>query len=174
MAAPHVTGAVALVAAAAPSLDGLAIKRILFETVHPVPNLFCATGGRLDVNAAVRLAIEETGGDGGGGEEEPEEPEEPEYDPPSLTSVQYLKKRKTLVVEGAQFREGTSVIEVDGVAMPVNSFPAETAQTDGTFTRIEGKAPGRIKFFLPRKKTVLVTIYDTMTRLRSAPVSFRR
>jgi hypothetical protein len=88
--------------------------------------------------------------------------------------VRYLAGKKTLQVTGTQFRQGTSVIEVDGVAMPVILYPAEAQLPDGTFTQLDGKAPGRIKFFLPRRKTVQVTVYDTMTKLRSAALSFRR
>jgi subtilisin family serine protease len=173
MAAPHVSGAIALVASVAPTLDAPAIKQLLYDTVHAVPNLRCVTEGRLDVNALVRLAIELTGGDGGGGGGGGGD-EEPDYDPPSLTTVKYKKNAKTLVVMGAQFRQGTSVIEIDGVAMPVINYPSSSQTEDGTFTVMEGTAPGRIKFFLPKRVTVQVTVYDTLTKLRSAPVAFKR
>jgi serine protease len=174
MAAPHVTGAIALVASAASELTAAEIKDVIFDAVRDVPDLRCATGGRLDVNAAVRLAIERTNGDGGDGGGDGGDDEDPVYEPPSLASVKYLNAKKTLVVTGAQFRQGTSVIEVDGVALPVLSYPPESAAPDGTFTSIEGKAPGRIKFFLPRRVTVQITVYDTLTTLRSAPLSFKR
>jgi subtilisin family serine protease len=173
MAAPHVTGAIALVASAAPSLDAVGLKQVVYETVHAVSDLRCATGGRLDVNAAVRLAIERTGGDGGD-PGDPGDPEEPNYEPPVLATVRYLAAKKTVEVTGAQFRPGTSVIEIDGVAMPVIIYPAEAQQPDGTFTVLQGKAPGRIKFFLPRRESVQVTVYDSLTTLRSTPLTLRR
>jgi hypothetical protein len=58
--------------------------------------------------------------------------------------------------------------------MPVILYPAESQQPDGTFTVLQGKAPGRIKFFLPRRETVQVTVYDSMTTLRSSQLTLRR
>ncbi len=59
MAAPHVSGAVALVAAANPGLGALQIRERLLSTVDPVAALSgrVATGGRLNVRRAVSPSL---------------------------------------------------------------------------------------------------------------------
>jgi subtilisin family serine protease len=56
MAAPHVSGAAALILAAHPSADVAEIRRRLLDTVDPLPSLDgrVATGGRLNVARAVQ------------------------------------------------------------------------------------------------------------------------
>jgi subtilisin family serine protease len=55
MAAPHVSGAVALAKAAFPSATGVGLKALLLESVDPLASLtnYTATGGRLNANNAV-------------------------------------------------------------------------------------------------------------------------
>lgn len=59
MAAPHVAGAVALVAAAEPSLSAAELRDRIVSTVDPVPALAgrVVTGGRLNVRRAVAPAL---------------------------------------------------------------------------------------------------------------------
>jgi hypothetical protein len=59
MAAPHVAGAVALVAAANPGLTATEIRTRILNTVEPVPALagLVATGGKLNVRRAVFPAL---------------------------------------------------------------------------------------------------------------------
>ena len=59
MAAPHVAGAVALVAAADPSLTALQIRARILDTVDPVPALAgrVVTGGRLNLRRAVSPSL---------------------------------------------------------------------------------------------------------------------
>jgi subtilisin family serine protease len=63
MAAPHVAAAVALVRAAAPSLDAGQVKQALLDTVDDIPALhgYAVTGGRVDAAAAVQRARAMTG-----------------------------------------------------------------------------------------------------------------
>ena len=58
MAAPHVAGAVALVAAANPGASAATIRQTILATAERLPSLRgqVATGGRLDVGAAVTFA----------------------------------------------------------------------------------------------------------------------
>jgi hypothetical protein len=58
MAAPHVTGAAALAKAAFPGASGVGLKALLLRTTDPAAGLAVAarTGGRLNVNSAVRCA----------------------------------------------------------------------------------------------------------------------
>jgi subtilisin family serine protease len=74
MAAPHVTGTIALLAAANPTASASAIRRAILSTTKPLPALAgkTVTGGMLDAAAAVR-AIQGT---------TPEPPTEPVVRPP--------------------------------------------------------------------------------------------
>jgi thermitase len=58
MAAPHVAGAVALLAASRPSMSAADIRSAILSTTRPATSLTgkTATGGRLDVAAAVNVA----------------------------------------------------------------------------------------------------------------------
>ena len=55
MAAPHVSGASALLKALKPSLTHLEIKNILMKSVDPIPSLYgmTVTGGRLNIQNAI-------------------------------------------------------------------------------------------------------------------------
>ena len=55
MAAPHVSGAAALLKAFNPSLTHLEIKDILMKSVDPLPSLYgkTVTGGRLNIQNAI-------------------------------------------------------------------------------------------------------------------------
>ncbi|KAB2948343.1 MAG: cell surface protein [Candidatus Methanoperedens nitroreducens] len=59
MAAPHVSGAAALLKAFNPSLTHLGIKNILMKSVDPLPSLYgkTVTGGRLNVQKALTFAL---------------------------------------------------------------------------------------------------------------------
>ncbi len=60
MAAPHVAGAAALAEAAFPTATAVGIKALLLRTVDPLAALSgsTATGGRLNVNNAVRCSVD--------------------------------------------------------------------------------------------------------------------
>lgn len=184
MAAPHVTGSVALLAAAAPSLTGAQIKDILLATTTHLVNAQVASGGRLNLAAALQLALETGGGDTGGGTGGGTGGDtggdtgggtggDPQPFAPVLESVHFTPKKKTLYADGHEFSENT-VIEVNGVAMPIIRYLPKNQLPDGTYVRLEGKAPGRLSQILPKGQTVQITMFDTVTQLRSAPVAFRR
>ena len=171
MSAPHVTGTVGLIASIGPALTGLQIKQIIMDSTVAVPNLTCITGGRLDLRNAIILAIlrSEDPDDGGG---DPPPPPPPPPPAPDLDSAHFGKK--TLTVTGANFHAETSVVEIDGVALPVALYPDSARQADGSYTQIEAKAPGRLNYFLPKRRTVQVTVYDTANKQRSSPIPFKR
>ncbi len=174
MAAPHVTGTVALIASIAPSLTGEQIKAIIMSTTTPVPLApATVTGGRLNLKAAVEAAIAQDpgGGDPGGGD-----PGGGPDDPPPAPApvIFYVKfKKSTLYVDGRQLTSH-SVIEVDGTALPVMRFSDRDLLDDGTYLRISGKAPGQINSLVPKNREVLLTVFDSETGQRSAPFPFKR
>jgi len=55
MAAPHVTGAAALIWSVCPSLSDMQVKDIIMRTVDPLPTLSgcCLSGGRLNLHTAI-------------------------------------------------------------------------------------------------------------------------
>jgi subtilisin family serine protease len=179
MAAPHVTGTVALLASIAPSLSPAQIKQIILDTAvevgfaHPT-----ATNGRLNLQGAVEAAVAASGnpppgpGDPGDPGEPPGPPPPPPVPSPVVSSVTFDKKRKTLFVEGREMRE-TSVVEVDGVALRKMVFAVRDRLLNGTYVRMGAKNP-KIQKLLPKGETVTVTVYDSSTGLRSAPIQYRR
>jgi subtilisin family serine protease len=175
MAAPHVTGAAALIASIAPSLTAADIKNVLLSTTVPVPYAHASvTRGRLDLKAAVEAAIAIGGGGGGGGDDGGGGPPPPPPPPaPLVLDAKFVSKRKTLYVDGRLFTT-SSVIEIDGVAMPLMRYSPGDQLPDGSYLRISGKAPGRINFVLPKHRQVLITVYDSGTGQRSAPFGFTR
>jgi subtilisin family serine protease len=173
MAAPHVTGAVALIASTVPSLSPADIKNVLLSTTVPVQYAHASvTGGRLDLRAAVEAAIA-LGGDDGGGGGGGGPPPPPPPPAPGVHDAKFVGKTKTLYVDGRVFTQ-SSVIEIDGVAMPLMRYAPRDLLPDGTYLRIAGKAPGRINFVLPKHREVLITVYDSGTGQRSAPFGFTR
>lgn len=169
MAAPHVTGAVALVASVAPSLTAVQIKEVILGTVTPVAApTQTATNGRLNLNQAVEAAIS-LGGDGDPGGPPPPPPPPP----PIVYGAKFSPGKKTLIVDGLRFG-AASVVEINGVPMPVVTLSEHDLQDDGSYIRISGKAPGEINALLPKRQAVVITVFDPGTGQRSAPLEFTR
>ena len=176
MAAPHVTGAVALMASVNPALSAAQIKELILSTVTEIQYLPpTVTGGRLSLRDAVAAALGRDGnpGDPGGGDPgEPPPPPPPPVPIPQVFGVTYDKKRKTLFVDGREMT-GVTVIEINGEAMPKMVYSPKDQLSDGTYVRLGGKAPG-LKRLLPKSTPVLITVYDTETGVRSQPFSYAR
>ena len=175
MAAPHVTGAVALVASVNPALSAAQIKELALTTVTPIQYIPpTVSGGRLNLRALVAAALGRDGGPGGGDPNEPPPPPPPPPVPiPQVFGATYDKKKKTLFVDGREMT-GVTIIEVDGVEMSRMIYSPKDQLSDGTYVRIGGKAPGQIKRLLPKNRPVLITVYDTETGVRSQPFAFSR
>ena len=170
MAAPHVTGTVALIASLKPGLTGAQIKEAILSSTVPIPLAKpTVTGGRLSLLQAVETALAIDGGDDGGGGPPPPPP------PPApvVLSAKFSPAKNLLVVDGLRFTNA-SVIEIDSVAMPVMRFSNHDLQADGSYNRMSGKAPGRINFVLPKHQAVMLTVFDSSTGQRSSPLAFTR
>lgn len=89
------------------------------------------------------------------------------------TSAQWLNRKSTLYVYGSVLT-GTSVIEIDGVAVPKMVYDVADQMPDGTYERIGWRARGKSKRMLPKNVPVVITVYEPTTRLRSAPLTFTR
>ena len=133
MATPHVTGTVALLAAANPQATAAQIRTAILSTAVPLPALAgkVATGGL--VNAAAALAA--VGGGGGGGGEPPAQPA-PTADvidvspDPRTTSV---SADLQLTLGGvAVSLAGVSVTTTDSIRWTVDGLSAATASA-GTY-----------------------------------------
>ena len=171
MAAPHVTGSVGLLASISPSLTGTQIKEILLDTSTPLPvNRPTVTGGRLNLQAAVDSAI----GEGGGDDDDDGGPPPPPPPPaPNPTSAQWLNRKSTLYVYGTVLT-GTSVIEINGVAVSRMVYETRDQMSDGSYERIGFLARGKNKRLIPKGAPLVITVYEPTTLQRSAPITFIR
>ena len=148
MATPHVTGTVALLAAANPQATAAQIRTAILSTAVPLPALAgkVATGGL--VNAAAALAA--VGGGGGGGGEPPAQPA-PTADvidvspDPRTTSVSAVMVQFSRAVSGFDAADlqltlggvavslaGVSVTTTDSIRWTVDGLSAATASA-GTY-----------------------------------------
>jgi subtilisin family serine protease len=103
MATPHVTGAAALLFAAAPATSPAAAKAAIMASVDARPTLAGRTvsGGRLNLARALAdlLAIPEPEEEGGGGEEGPPPPVPSQPLPPSPAEPTTVQPRAPIVAE---------------------------------------------------------------------------
>ncbi len=171
MAAPHVTGSVGLLASISPSLTGTQIKEILLETSTTLAlNRPTVTGGRLNLQAAVDAAIGEDGGDD---DDDGGPPPPPPPPAPNATSAQWLNRKSTLYVYGTVLT-GTSVIEINGVAVSRMVYETRDQMSDGSYERIGFLARGKNKRLIPKGSPIVITVYEPTTLQRSAPITFIR
>ena len=89
---------------------------------------------------------------------------------PLITGLTYKKNKGSLIVDGANFLKGDSVIEINGTAVPRMKYPADFALPNGITTRVASK--GDISALLPPGVEVTITIYSPSTDKRSEPVTF--
>ena len=135
LATPHVTGTVALLAAANPQATAAQIRTAILSTAVPLPALAgkVATGGL--VNAAAALAA--VGGGGGGGGEPPAQPA-PTADvidvspDPRTTSVSAVLVVRLVSRQVAVSLAGVSVTTTDSIRWTVDGLSAATASA-GTY-----------------------------------------
>jgi hypothetical protein len=94
---------------------------------------------------------------------------------PSISRVKLKRKqsRLELRVDGEAMITNDTVIEVNGVALDVVSYPESLRQSGGT-TRRTVSRDARLEELIPAGRTVEVTLFNRLTNRRSATASFTR
>jgi subtilisin family serine protease len=156
MSAPHVSGIVALLTSYSPSLTPEQIKQRIIRTAVPVLSVASKTvaSGRANAFNALTDNVAPVGSVG-------------------INRVQTNKK--FVYVDGLNFVSGTSVVEVNGVALPKTKGDGGYAVGNGTVTRLSVKLgkPG-VKSTFPQFTQVFVTVFNPETGERSQPKGFTR
>ena len=94
---------------------------------------------------------------------------------PRISSIKL--KQKTggfqLRVNGAGMITNDTVVEIDGIALGALDYPMDYREDGGTITRVVSR-DSRLAQLLQPGQTVQVSVYNPLTNLRSAAVSFTR
>jgi subtilisin family serine protease len=157
VATPHVSGIAALVFSRQPSLTPAQTRQRIVSTADPVPSLISmvASSGRANAYNAVTNTPQQA-------------PRQP-----AIWSVSTNKKKVTVV--GLGFVNDSSVIEVNGVALPKLRYEGSTALADGSITGMSSKlGKSSMSATFPSGTTVSVTVYNPTTGERSAPFSYAK
>jgi hypothetical protein len=160
-ASAMVAGAAAIVESIAiaqnrPPISPLALRQLLIVTGSPqTGDAAQHIGPRPNLQAAIRALQSGTGGL-----------------VPSISSVSYNDGKGRLIVDGAGFIPGDSVVEVNGQQISRIKYPPAFVQADGTINRLMSK--GDITALLPLGVAVEITVLNRTLGTRSSPVSFSR
>jgi hypothetical protein len=95
--------------------------------------------------------------------------------PPQITSVKLKQKKNVLQlrVNGTSMITNDTVIEINGVALNAIDYPSDFRENGGTITQVVSR-DARLEQMMPSGQTVQVTVYNSLTNLRSVPVAFTR
>jgi subtilisin family serine protease len=149
MASPHVAGVVALMLSNKPSLTPKQVKEIIIATAEPTTALASKmfSSGRV----SAYNALTETSAAKG---------------KPVITHVSVNKKKVT--IDGVGFLNGSSIIEVDGVAISDVKYDDSYNLGNGTMSRLRSE-PGKktIKNMFPTGRFVNITVFNPTTGERS-------
>ncbi|HJQ69656.1 MAG TPA: S8 family peptidase [Blastocatellia bacterium] len=156
MSAPHVTGIAALLWSVEPALTPAQVKQRIVSTAQPVTSLASrvVSSGRASAFNALTNAI-------------------PQGTPPSIRFL--TTDKKSVTIDGLGFPKGSTVIEVNGVALAGTKFDEAYKLANATYTRIKVKLgkPG-LKTTFPAGIPVSVAVINTATGERSSTISFTR
>ncbi|HXG65441.1 MAG TPA: S8 family serine peptidase [Blastocatellia bacterium] len=162
------SGAAAMVAGAAavlqsiliergqPPLTPIQLRRLLAATGTPQTG---DTGQNIGPRPNLRAAIEML-----------DRP--PQDSDPVILNIKYKSSSGKLIVDGENFLDDISVIEINGTAIPRMKYPANYVLPGGLMTRVTSK--GDISAMLPRGVAVSITVYNPSSGRRSTPVMFTR
>nr|AIA11275.1 Subtilase family [uncultured bacterium] len=149
MASPHVAGIVALMLSNKPSLTAKEVKEIIVKTAEPTTELaskVLSSGRASAYNALTGIA--------------------PAKGSPIIARANIGKKKVT--IDGVGFLNGSSIIEVNGVAMSDIKYDDSYKVGNETISRLTSE-PGKkkIKKMFPKGQLVNVTIFNPTTGERS-------
>jgi subtilisin family serine protease len=156
MAAPHVTGIAALLAAFESSLTPAQIKQRIVATAQPLPSMVgkVAAGGRANAYNALTSSAAPV-------------------ERPTITAVGTTKK--ALELAGTGFVGGTMIVEVAGTALPAPRYDSSSKLPSGLYTRMTVKlSKSDIKRMFPTGSPVPVTVMNTTSGERSGVYTFVR
>ncbi len=158
MATPHVSGIAALLWSFNPSFTPSQVKERITRTAEPILKFASRikSSGRANAFNALTNTVATS------------------QTRPAIRAV--TTSKKVVTIDGLGFIQGTSVVEVNGVALPAGTKYADDFQlANGSFTEISvklGKATLRAIF--PSAQQVSVTVLNTATGERSTPFLFTR
>ncbi|HST23347.1 MAG TPA: S8 family peptidase [Blastocatellia bacterium] len=149
MASPHVAGIVALMLSNKPSLTPKQVRDIIVSTAEPTTALASkiVSSGRVSAyNALTETPAVKS--------------------KPVITQANVSKKK--LTINGIGFLSGSSIIEVNGVAISDIKYDDSYSVGNGTISRLRSE-PGKktIKKMFPKGQLVDVTIFNPTTGERS-------
>jgi len=156
MSTPHVSGIAALLWAANPSLTPAQVKDRIIRTADPVVSLasISVSSGRANAYNALTNTVPA---------------------PPSKPGLRALTtSKKWFSVDGLGFINGTSIIEVSGVALETR-YDTTFTLPNGSLSQVWSK-PGKaaMKSIFPLGQQVIVTVFNPTTGQRSDPFPFTR
>jgi hypothetical protein len=95
--------------------------------------------------------------------------------PPVIGSIKLKSKKGALQlrVNGDAMITNDTVIEINGEPLDAIDYPPDFRVDGGTTTQVVSR-DGRLEQLFPSGQTVQVTVYNSLTNLRSTPVSLRR
>ena len=93
---------------------------------------------------------------------------------PQITSVKLKHKKGSLQlrVNGNAMITNDTVIEINGVPVGEIDYPADFKQDGGFTTQVISRDP-QLEQLMTEGQTVQVTVFNSLTNLRSAPVAFK-
>ncbi len=149
MASPHVAGIVALMLSHKPSLTPEEVKKIIVSTAEPTTELASkvVSSGRASAYNALTGILPAKG---------------------SPVIARANIKKKKITIDGLGFLNGSSIIEVNGVAISDIKYDDSYKVGNGTISRLISE-PGKktIKKMFPKGQLVDVTIFNPTTGERS-------
>jgi len=94
---------------------------------------------------------------------------------PAITSIKLKHKKGSLQlrVNGNAMITNDTVIEINGTPLGAIDYPSDFRE-DGGFTTQVVSRDARLEQLIPEGRTVQVTVFNSLTNLRSAPMSLTR
>ncbi len=94
---------------------------------------------------------------------------------PSIAKIKLKHKKGALQlrVNGSAMITNDTVIEINGVPLEAMDYPSDFREDGGFTTRVVSRDP-RLEQLMPEGQVVQVTVYSSLTNLRSAAFTFTR